>query len=378
MRLGIDVSILSKGTNGIARVCLEVIEELKKTDIEIVLFSSSKIQCCDQFRNSIEIIEANLKSFVLKFLWTHLRLPYLLKKNRITFFWGPAHKLPLFQNKDILYAVTIHDMVWKKFPKTMNKLGLLQERLLTNIVLNKADLIISVSETTKKDIINFNPDLEEKIHTVPNGINTSKFIKLKFNKGLSSDIKKPYILFVGTIEPRKNIARLIESFSDMPEYIKEKYDLVICGKPGWGGISIDKLAKDHEVERSIKQIGPVDHNDLMALYSNAFCGILPSLYEGFGLTVLEFQTYGVPILVSNAGAIPEVAGEGALYFDPYNISEITSQMERLLTDKNLRKDLSDLGTLNIQRFNWEITSNTILALFKRAFCDKSSRRVNEY
>jgi glycosyltransferase involved in cell wall biosynthesis len=168
-------------------------------------------------------------------------------------------------------------------------------------------------------------------------------------------ISDQYILFVGTLQPRKNITRLIEAFSCLKPYALSlrSLQLVIVGKKGWQYKEILKAPNKFGVADRVKFLDFVSDEDLPSLYKNALCYVLPSLYEGFGLPVLEAMKYDCPVITSNVSSLPEAGGDAALYVDPMNVQDIAEKIELLIRDEKLRRELIGKGRKQIKKFSWE-------------------------
>jgi glycosyltransferase involved in cell wall biosynthesis len=161
-----------------------------------------------------------------------------------------------------------------------------------------------------------------------------------------------YILFVGTLQPRKNIEKLIEAFASVVKK-HPKLSLVIVGKHGWLYEDILKAPKKFDIEEKVKFISFVPDDDLAYFYKHAVCYVLASLYEGFGLPVLEAMAYDCPVITSNVSSLPEAGGDAALYVDPKNIEDITEKILMLVENESLRRDLIEKGKKQIKKFSWE-------------------------
>ena len=187
------------------------------------------------------------------------------------------------------------------------------------------------------------------------------------DKGLSMDeirkkhgVNDKYVLFVGTLQPRKNIARLIEAFSKLN---KSDLNLVIVGKKGWKFEEILAAPEKFGVGNKVKFLDSVTDEDLPAFYKNAICFVLPSLYEGFGLPVLEAMQYGCPVIASNVSSLPEAGGNAALYVDPLDAGDIAKKLELMINDNDLRQKFIKRGYVQVKKFSWEKTAReTLIAL----------------
>lgn len=221
----------------------------------------------------------------------------------------------------------------------------------------KAAKIIAVSESTKKDIVRLLKIQPDKIDVIYPGQTT-----FPVGGKLPPKIKpKNYILFVGTIEPRKNLKNLLTAYSLLPTAIRNNYPLVIVGGKGWNNnIELAEIGKTP----GVNWLGYVSNQELGALYRNASVFAYPSLYEGFGLPVLEAQQFGVPVVTSNVSSLPEAAGEGALLIDPKNPKSISRALQRVLEDKELHQKLSKKARSHAQKFSWEKAARETLEVFK--------------
>jgi glycosyltransferase involved in cell wall biosynthesis len=181
----------------------------------------------------------------------------------------------------------------------------------------------------------------------------------ELNKKFS--IAGKYVLFVGTLQPRKNIVRLTEAFSKLEE---KDLNLVVVGKKGWQYEEILDAPKKYNVEKKVLFLDSVSDSDLFSLYKNAQCFVLPSLYEGFGLPILEAMQYGCPVITSNVSSLPEAGGDAALYFDPLNIEDMAQKIKMVLTDTNLREEMIKKGYNQIKKFSWEKTAKETLEVLE--------------
>lgn len=242
---------------------------------------------------------------------------------------------------------TVFDLTSIKFPDWHHPRTSELDKIRFERIKKDADLVLTISENSKKDFLEFAPELQVKVinpgisekFSKPISQNEIKRIVKKYN------LPKKYILSVSTIEPRKNIQGLIEAF------LKTKIDmqLVLVGSSGW------KNEKEFELIRENKKIinlGYVSEGDLPAIYKLADFFVYPSFYEGFGIPILEAMSMGVPVICSNTSSLPEVAGNAAFFVNPYKIEEIKNALERLGKDLNLRNQLSKMGLVQSQKFSW--------------------------
>ena len=173
-----------------------------------------------------------------------------------------------------------------------------------------------------------------------------------------------FVLFVGTLQPRKNISRLIEAFSRLPQQLKEEYQLVVIGKKGWLYEDILNSPKKFDVENRVLFLDYVSDEDLPTFYKKAELFVLPSLYEGFGLPVLEAMRYGCPVATSNVSSLPEAGGDAAVYFDPESIEDIKKTIENVLNDANLRDKMREKGLSHYKKFTWDKAAKEVLGVIE--------------
>jgi alpha-1,3-rhamnosyl/mannosyltransferase len=225
-----------------------------------------------------------------------------------------------------------------------------------------ADRLIAVSAATRDDAVKVLKLPPEKIDVIHSGIAAAFFDppadaieSVRTRHGL----KRPFILFVGTIEPRKNLDTLMDAYEALGTDLREEFELVIAGPPGWA--SAATLAR----VRQARYLGYVPEVDLAPLTAAATVFAYPSLYEGFGFPVAQAMAGGVPVLTSNVSSLPEIAGDTAILIDPHSATEIRAGLERLLLSPSLRKDLAARGRARAREFTWERCAARSLDFFAR-------------
>jgi len=283
------------------------------------------------------------------FLWSQIFLPIrLYKKKDIDIFFSPAHYLPRFCS--VTSIVTIHDLSYLYYPEDFLKKDLFQLKNWSSYSLKKAKKIIAVSKTTKKDIIKNYKIPDEKIEVIHNGY--EKPIKYQISNIKFEKINDPYILYVGTLQPRKNILTLIKAFEKFKNFYPE-FKLIIAGKKGWLYDKIFRLVTDLGLEGDVYFTDYVTDNQLVFLYKNAFCFVLPSFYEGFGIPLLEAMSFDCPVISSFYSSLPEIGADACLYFDPNNVFDLVEKLKLLKENKKLRKELTKKGKTRIKEFSWK-------------------------
>jgi len=294
------------------------------------------------------------------FLWSQIFLPLrLYKKRDINVFFSPAHYLPRYC--PVPTVVTIHDLAYLFFEKDFLKKDLFQLKFWTKYSVAKAKKIISVSKTTKNDLVKYYKIPENKISVIYNGFEKSS--KSKAEKLKIDTESHPYILYVGTLQPRKNIPTLIAAF-DKFHKLHPNFKLVIAGKKGWLYNGIFEKVTDLGLEDEVYFTDYITDNQLIFLYENAFCLVLPSFYEGFGLPVLEAMNYKCPTIISMTSSLPEIGGEASLYIDPEYAHDLVEKLIELKNNSDLRVDMIKKGLEQIKKFSWKDCGDKTLALIK--------------
>lgn len=302
-------------------------------------------------------------------LWTQFALSINLtfgKKPDV--FFSTAHYGPRFSS--VPYVVTIHDLSYIHFPALFKKSDLLQLTSWSSYSIKNSAAIIAPSQSTKDDIIKNYSTLPSKITVIYEGYDRARFkmySRAQITKTLAKyEIDGDYLIFVGTLQPRKNLERLIGAFGRV--HAKQKnLKLVIAGKAGWLYDSILGKAKKLGIDGNVIFLDFVPSDDLPLLVSGAKVYVNPSLWEGFGIPVIEAQACGVPVIVSNVSSLPEIVGDSGILFDPQSEQEIADAIAVLLNNEKLRNLYIKKGFLNIGRFSWEkCAKETISVLLKVA------------
>ena len=291
-------------------------------------------------------------------LWTHGRLSLEMTLHPPSVLFVPAHVLPVIQPRRSV--VTVHDLGYLYFPETHP----LRQRLYLDVTTRwhtrSATHVLADSDATKRDLIARYGAQPDRITVAYPGLDPSvkrvddpaEIARVKSKYGLEG----AYVLYLGTLQPRKNVLRLIKAYRQSGC----AWQLVLAGKRGW---YYEQLIK--EAGSGVRFIGYVDEADKAALLSGAKAFAFPSLYEGFGFPVLEAMACGVPVLCSNTSSLPEVAGEAALQVDPQSVDEIANGLRRITLDTDLRAALIARGYQQAQRFTWAACADVVLGVFAK-------------
>ena len=363
MKLGVNLLFLKDERNrGTATYVRELLGEIEKQPgVELIIFRT-------EFYSGVTNRSPRLDQRVCRMagtgrfgrvMYEQFVLPYLAWKERCDLLFCPGYLSPIGSRVPVV--VTIHDTQFINIPAHVDYWQALAFRCLVPVGARRARRIIAVSQFSRSRIIEALgiPAWKVKcIYEAPSR-RTSSGIANGGDRVLDSlGIQKPYLLAVSGGVPHKNLKRLVTSFETSRPRLRRKMQLVL------GGVKASDVGL--HLGQSVRCTGFVSDSNLACLFNNA-CGFLhPSLYEGFGLPVLEAMVSGVPVACSTAGSLPEVAGNGAIYFDPASTASIASAIERLVLDEGLRGRLVREGTANLRRFSWEICAHETLETFNEA------------
>lgn len=311
-----------------------------------------------------EVITVPAKGKIQKALYQQTKIYALLKKIKADVLFAPSPAAPFFYKNKI---VVIHDCAYDRFKEFENILSKIYFRAMFYGAKYFSKKIITVSNFSKKELIELykiNPDKIEVIYEgVPEMAEVDeKEIEVTLNK---FKINKSYFLYIGNWRPRKNLSGLIKAFKIFLKNTKQDLLLIIGGREDKRFLDLEKEIKKNQLDRKIILTDTLSRKEVTALYKKSKALIFPSFYEGFGLPVLEAQSLGIPVLTSNTSSLPEVGGDSVLYVDPYDIEEIAKGMERIAFDEKLRKDLVKKGFQNLKRFSWEKSAQRLLNLFQQ-------------
>ena len=371
VNIGIDISQIvyegtgvSRFTNGLVNAILD----LDRTNRWLFFFSSLRRNLDPEIERKIvqkghKLIKWKLPPTALSFLFNGLHSFSKLLTSNIKhptsldwFITSDWTEPPLPVNK----ATIVHDLVYLRYPETVDSKILHNQKKRLTWVKRESRIIFADSQSTKSDLVdllNFDP---KKIYVNFPGVDVKKRSKEQINLTLKKyTLKRPFILTVGKLEPRKNIDRLIKSYSKVNN---ANMDLVVVGLKGWKlneVQSINRLDNSRQ-DQNIKFLGFVNDNDLFALYSSCLFFIFPSLWEGFGYPVVEAMKLGVPVATSKTSSFGEIAKDAAYLFDPLNVDEIFHCINMMKSDEKLRKDLVKKGLERSKMFTWKNYYNRLV------------------
>jgi glycosyltransferase involved in cell wall biosynthesis len=356
MKIGIDGSrAFLKQRTGIEEYSYQVIRRLRTRlkDHRVILYLRGTQKVDFSLPKNWRI-----KRIYFPRLWTQLGLSLELFLYPVDVLFIPAHTVPLFHPKKTI--VTVHGLEYEIMPEAYSIFERFYMRLSIKSSCRWANKIISVSRNTKTDLINLYEVPEEKINLVYEGYD-NKTKELDLNSDEANEVinLKPYLLFIGRLEKRKNILGIVEAFDLFKQKTNSKHKLVLGGKFGYREKEIKKRIEKSEYKKDIILVGFVADAKKWCLYKNAEVFLFPTFYEGFGLPVLEAQSQGVPVITSNTSALPEVSGGSAFLVDPSEPKLIADAIITLTQDKKITKDIINKGYENIKRFSWNNCADLI-------------------
>ncbi len=366
MRIGIDARLVFYNRAGIGQYILRLIEALSQVhpDEDTFMVLQSR-------KDKSSIIEAN--GFLRKSLWTpsHNRfeqtaLSFEISRLGLDLLHSPDFIPPFRRN--CKSVITIHDLAFLLYPHFLTKESARYYGQIDQ-AWRKSDHIIAVSEATKQDSIKMLGVPEQKITVIYEAANPIyrplpkdeawQHVKTKYN------FEQDFILSVSTIEPRKNLPGLLQAYRRLRDEYKREELLVLAGANGWLWEEVYETVERLDLKKHVAFLGHVPSDDLVYLYNAARIFVHPAFYEGFGLPPLEAMNCGVPIIVSNTAALPEVVGDAALMIDPHDLDGLTVAMWRALTEEELRRDLISKGLKRAKKFSWLRAAAETLAVYHK-------------
>ncbi len=365
--IGINASSLSCVKGGASFYIINIIASLSKIDAQnkyIVYCSQTGASSIPALPENFRLSPVAPKRVSTRLAWEQAILPYYCMRDKVDVLLSPNYTMPFIWSRS-KNVVVIHDLSFF----LLHRLYPRSRRLFVPIIklaVRKANGVIAVSENTKKDISKYVGDFEEKVSVTylaadervdyEYDVKTAESVFQKFG------LKHPYILFVGFLEPRKNLQRLLHAF----KRIKDKIDhcLVIVGGEGWWYEKTYALVKDYGLENRVIFTGYVENEELFYLYKGAEIFAFPSLYEGFGIAPLEAINCGTPVLASDNTSLPEVTGDAAVYVDPHDTDDIAEKLLDVLTSPGKMKTLRANCERQRQKFDWNVTAQKTLEILR--------------
>ena len=378
MKIGVDIRVLmDKYYSGVSSYTANLLNAIfaLDSDNEYKLFYNSWHNQDERLniwnRNNSKVIGLHVPNKIFNYLYQKiLHRPKLDEViGGVDVFWSPHFNFTCL-SKNTKKIITVHDLSFLRYPEFFNaRKNFWHKALGINATLKNADKIIAVSENTKNDIVELLGIPEEKVKVIYSGNNS---VKTEVDKNIaekylaSHKINGRFILYLGTIEPRKNIIGLIDAYNKLRAKNEQFSDLklVLAGASGWKNKKTYRAWQMSSYKNDIIFLGYVNKDEQDILYNFASIFAYPSFYEGFGFPPLEAMTYGVPVICSNVSSLPEVVADAAVMVNPYDSGEIAEALAIVLEDSALREILIDKGYKRTKFFTWEKTAEEYLQVFK--------------
>jgi len=367
MRIAIDIRpVLKKEKTGVGFYTLNLINSLAETDKENTYYLYSKIKFFSSSKRPPVLPGENFKHVIDRF---NLGPPRLLKNMDIFH----TSSFDIRPPKGAKFVITVHDIIPKVFPEGHTKETI--EKLDSSLgpVLSASSLIVADTQSTAGDLKKHYPrESLDKVRVVYPGVGDEFAVlpenaKNLYNKTLLKyNIYSNYIIYIGTLEPRKNVTGLIKAYHSLKSWYNIKQQLVLVGMKGWMYDDIFKLTEDLGLKNNIVFTGYVPREELKIFYNLADLSVYPSFYEGAGLPVLEAFKCGCPVVTSNVSSMPEFAGDAAVLINPNSTDSISEGIYSLLSSEELRNDLRQKGLKRAAEFSWKRTAGDMLKVFKEA------------
>jgi glycosyltransferase involved in cell wall biosynthesis len=367
MRIAINTLLLKRKPHGVGNYIKNLVYSLARLDTasEYLLLVSRENLCHFEALPGNFQIDLAPSQPLQRILWEQTILPLKLLTKRIDLYHGPAFVVPFA--KSCPRVVTIHDASFRLTPERHSHQRRFYYRAIVPTVMHASDGIITVSRSAKTDLLDVAAVPQDKVSVIPLGVDpqfqpiTAPHLleRIRCKYGLPRD----FILFVGMIEPRKNLEALVDAY--LADSLSARFDLVLAGSLGWGYSDLLRKVTASGAADRIRLPGYVDAADLPALYSAASLFAYPSFYEGFGLPVLEAMACGTPVVTSSVSSLPEVAGTAALLADPHDCNALAGALCDILNSAKLHAELSRRGLDRAKSFTWARTAEKTLAVYRR-------------
>lgn len=369
MNIGIDISCLAAPKTGVGLYAYHLIQALVTIDTNnrYYLYSAQPVELPDSMKSAATVVSDTHHKITTPF-WEQVQLPRLLTRDKIEVFHTPNYIAPI--RTKIPSIITVHDLSVFLFPKMHPFYRRWRHQLLFPSSIKHAYKIITVSEQTKLDLNHLFPVTKGKTVTIYNGLPVW-FYQEENAVTHNLELPEPYILFVGTIEPRKNLQLMLKSFSQAKQQHQLPHKLVIIGGNGWGNNQIHTQLEQYGIQNEVIFTGHLEHDQLPPIYQHASLLVFPSIYEGFGFPPLEAMASGVPVIASNISSIPEVVGDAGILLNLDNPQIWAESIYTVLSNQQLQQELRLKGIDRAKQFSWEKTAKLTLMVYEQAAVKKN-------
>jgi len=357
LNIGIDACVLAHPRNGIGRYATSLLREfaLQQLPHRIFLYSDRPFQLGYPLPEHWKVRSGAVGSPRASAACLRFVFPFWALRDRIDVFWSPSGYIPALLPPNIRTVLTVHDMVWKRFPETMKGQDRVAKSPSMPFSLRIANRLIADSEFTRSEILALLPGTRRKIDVV----HLASSLRAD-GPTVPCPVSAPYFLFVGSFEPRKNLERLLQAYIQYRKFNRSPFDLAIAGSDQWGSFSVSDFIQRNNLQSCVHLFQQVDDGVLSSLYAHAQALVLVSLYEGFGLPLVEAMQWSIPLIASNSSAVAEIAGNAPLLVDPFEIDAITQALNQMTEDGTTRAKLADHSRIRGQQFSWKQAASNIM------------------
>lgn len=372
IKIGVDARLLALQLTGIGRYTVEMLRALQAQDAALRLYTPAPPLLLDAWQRNVVLRHGHSTHRLGRMLWSQTALPKWAAQDVVDVFWGATHRLPQTLPDRMARVVTIHDLVWRHAPQTMRPLSRWMEARLMPQAIRLADVIMADSQSTADDVQAEFPAARGRVRVVHLG--STRLAHARGKEALRQwGVNRPYVLAVGTLEPRKNLRHLLQAYATLPQAFRAGHQLLLVGGKGWGGGSIATLVAELELENDVVVCGYVNDEELATLYTHALCLALPSLYEGFGLPLVEAMSCGTPVITSNLSSLPEVAGPAGLLVDPYDVGSIRAALCKMMDPLHDKAHWGALAKAQAAKFSWEKAASKAMEVFAEAIQERKGK-----
>lgn len=354
----INARFLTQPITGVQRYALELIKAfdalIEMGEIKGCKFELLAPPCKPLHPLTLKNIPIRQVGIFSGYMWEQFELPFYVQKGLLFCPGNMAPFVSLLSGQKIL--VTVHGLSYLYFPEAYNLLFKLFYRTVIPLVLKNANAVITVSNSAKDSILNRYGYASDRLHVVPNGV----FSKNNIPEKKTKSVKSPFVLYVGSLNKGKNLDGILNAAKLLNDKGKVRFVIVGSYEKIFSSVKLDSAAAYIDFKGQINDV-----EELIKLYRSASCFVFPSFYESFGFPPLEAMACGCPVIVSNAGSLPEVCGDAAVYCDPYNVNDIVEKIMQVITNETLQEELRQKGMAQAKKFSWERCARETFAVIEK-------------
>ncbi len=369
MKIAVNTRFLLKGKlEGIGIYTQEIFRRVVQLlpEHEFYFFFDRKWDDSFVFANNVTpvVVDPQARHPFLWYWWFERSIPKALKKYDIDLFISPDGYLSL--QTSVPQIITVHDLAFEHYKEHTPFLVGHYYKYFTPEYCKKADMILAVSEYTKNDIVQQYQIDPNKIEVVYNGVDLPHTVKDETSREILKrfGVHEPYFIFVGAVHPRKNVLGLLKAFEHFKAMYYHPHQLVIIGRKAWMNNELEEFYQRMQFKKDVVWIEKTERTNMIELVKHAHAMVYPSLFEGFGIPIIEAMHLGVPVIVSNTSSMPEVAGNAGVLIDPNSRDDIAAAMNTMIVDENLRNDLIVKGRERAKEFSWDVSAKKVVDIIR--------------